>query len=275
MKKAEILEDYGLPGVPAGVAQTAEDLVDRDPHVKERGFFPSVRQARLRRLPALRLRAEQNPDPQRESGANDARCGAFGIAGQTPEIRIDEVMRRVQEVIDTLAPNDSPERFAALGVEVVFGAGQFSDATTFGVDGRALRARKFVIATGTRPAIPPIPGIDAKGIYELNTLQSGIEVRRAVDEKNPRQIVIIGGGYIGLEMAENFIHRGIGVTIVEKTPQVMNTLDPDMAALLIKPLEEAGVKLYLNESLKLSKSPPGRFGRWSPISEGCLPTWFF
>jgi NADPH-dependent 2,4-dienoyl-CoA reductase/sulfur reductase-like enzyme len=109
---------------------------------------------------------------------------------------------------------------------------------------------QLLIATGAASIRPPIPGIDAKGVYELNTLQSGIEVRRAMDEKNPRHIVIIGGGYIGLEMAENFIHRGIGVTIVEKTPQVMNTLDPDMAALLIKPLEEAGVKLYLNESLK-------------------------
>ena len=109
---------------------------------------------------------------------------------------------------------------------------------------------QLLIATGAASIRPPIPGIDARGVYELNTLQSGIEVRRAVDEKNPRHVVIVGGGYIGLEMAENFIHRGIGVTIVEKTPQVMNTLDPDMAALLIKPLEEAGVKLYLNESLK-------------------------
>jgi NADPH-dependent 2,4-dienoyl-CoA reductase/sulfur reductase-like enzyme len=109
---------------------------------------------------------------------------------------------------------------------------------------------QLLIATGASPIRPPIPGLDARGVYELNTLQSGIEVRRAVDEKNPRQIVIIGGGYIGLEMAENFSHRGIGVTLVEKTPQVMNTLDPDMASLLIKPLEEAGVKLYLNESLK-------------------------
>lgn len=109
---------------------------------------------------------------------------------------------------------------------------------------------QLLIATGAVAIRPPIPGIEAKGVHELNTLQSGIEVRRAVDEKNPRQIVIIGGGYIGLEMAENFVHRGIGVTIVEKTPQVMNTLDPDMASLLLKPLEEAGVKLYLNESLK-------------------------
>lgn len=116
---------------------------------------------------------------------------------------------------------------------------------------------QLLIATGAVSIRPPIPGIDAKGVYELNTLQSGIQVRRAVDEKNPRQIVIIGAGYIGLEMAENFFRRGIGVTIVEKTPQVMNTLDPDMAALLIKPLEEAGVKLYLNESLKALETRGG------------------
>ena len=109
---------------------------------------------------------------------------------------------------------------------------------------------QLLIATGAVPIRPPIPGIDAKGVYELNTLQSGIEVRRAVDDGNLRQVVIIGAGYIGLEMAENFIHRGIGVTIVEKTPHVMNTLDPDMSSLLLKPLEEAGINLYLNESLK-------------------------
>ena len=109
---------------------------------------------------------------------------------------------------------------------------------------------QLLIATGAISIRPEIPGIHAKGIYELNTLQSGIEVRRAVDEKNPQEIVLIGGGYIGLEMAENFALRGLKVSIVEKMDQVMNTLDRDMARLLEKPLEEAGVKLYLNESLK-------------------------
>ena len=69
---------------------------------------------------------------------------------------------------------------------------------------------QLLVATGALPLRPPIPGLDARGVYGLNTLQSGIEVRRAVDEKNPRQIVIIGGGYIGLEMAENFTQRGLG-----------------------------------------------------------------
>ncbi len=132
---------------------------------------------------------------------------------------------------------------------------------------------QLLIATGAVSIRPPIPGIDAQGVYELNTLQSGIEVRRAVDEKNPRQTVIIGGGYIGLEMAENLVHRGIGVTIVEKTPQVMNTLDPDMASLLLKPLEEAGVKLYLNESLKVLEVHGGKV-RGVVTDRRTLPTDF-
>ena len=109
---------------------------------------------------------------------------------------------------------------------------------------------QLLIATGAASIRPEIPGIHSRGIYDLNTLQSGIEVRRAIDEKKPGQVVIVGGGYIGLEMAENFVRRLLNVTLVEKTPQVMNTLDPDMAGLINKPLQETGVKLFLNESIK-------------------------
>ncbi len=109
---------------------------------------------------------------------------------------------------------------------------------------------RLLIATGALPIRPKLSGIDSQGIYELNTLQSGIEVRRAVDEKKPARIVIVGAGYIGLEMAENFLLRGIDVALVEKAPQVMNTLDPDMAALIPPTLLQGGVRLYLGESLQ-------------------------
>jgi NADPH-dependent 2,4-dienoyl-CoA reductase/sulfur reductase-like enzyme len=109
---------------------------------------------------------------------------------------------------------------------------------------------QLLIATGAVSIRPEIPGIHSRGIYDLNTLQSGIEVRRAIDQKKPGQVVIVGGGYVGLEMAENFVRRLLNVTLVEKTPQLMNTLDPDMAGLINKPLQETGVKLFLNESIK-------------------------
>jgi NADPH-dependent 2,4-dienoyl-CoA reductase/sulfur reductase-like enzyme len=109
---------------------------------------------------------------------------------------------------------------------------------------------KLLIATGALPIRPHVPGIEAQGVYELSTLQSGIEVRQAVDRKNPQKVVVVGGGYIGLEVAENLALRGTDVSIVEKTPQVMNTLDADMAALINPSLEKAGIRLYLNESLQ-------------------------
>ena len=108
---------------------------------------------------------------------------------------------------------------------------------------------QLMIATGAVPIRPKVPGLDAGGVYELTTLQSGLEVRRAVEEGQPKKVVIIGGGYIGLEMAENLARRGLGVSLVEKTAQVMNTLDADMAAPLADALIAAGIQLYLGESL--------------------------
>lgn len=108
---------------------------------------------------------------------------------------------------------------------------------------------QLLIATGAIPIRPPIPNIDARGVFVLNTLQSGLELRQALEEKKIKNIAIIGGGYIGLEAAENFARRRLDITIIEKMPQLMNTLDPDMAALLIKPLEDMGIKIYLNEAL--------------------------
>lgn len=108
---------------------------------------------------------------------------------------------------------------------------------------------QLLIATGAIPICPAIPHLDARGIYVLNTLQSGLQLRQALEEKKIKNAVIIGGGYIGLEVAENFARRNFDITIIEKMPQLMNTLDPDMAALLIKPLEDMGIKIYLNEAL--------------------------
>src|SRR5215471_13689608 len=97
---------------------------------------------------------------------------------------------------------------------------------------------QLLIATGATPVRPEVPGIDASGIYGLSTLQSGIAVRAALDQDAPNRAVIIGGGYIGLEMAEALVLRGLQVSLVEQSSQVMNTLDLDMGALVSKTLRE-------------------------------------
>jgi NADPH-dependent 2,4-dienoyl-CoA reductase/sulfur reductase-like enzyme len=109
---------------------------------------------------------------------------------------------------------------------------------------------QLMIATGAHPIWPNVPGVDAQGIYGVHTLQSGIEVRQVVDQQGPKRAVIIGGGYIGLEMAEALIRRGMEVALVEQAPQVMMTLDPDMGGLVSEALISVGVKLYREESLQ-------------------------
>ncbi|MBN1932777.1 MAG: FAD-dependent oxidoreductase [Desulfobacterales bacterium] len=108
----------------------------------------------------------------------------------------------------------------------------------------------LMIATGAVPICPNVPGIDADGIYGVNTLQSGINIRRDVDLKKPKRAVIVGGGYIGLEMAEAFVLRGLEVSLVEHADQVMNTLDGDMAQMVSAALAQIGISLYMQESLE-------------------------
>jgi len=108
----------------------------------------------------------------------------------------------------------------------------------------------LMIATGAVPICPEVPGSDALGIYGLHSLQSGIRVRNVVDTEKPKNAVVIGGGYIGLEMAEALIMRGLNVSLVEQANQVMNTLDPDMGALVSDALMLAGVKLFREETFQ-------------------------
>jgi NADPH-dependent 2,4-dienoyl-CoA reductase/sulfur reductase-like enzyme len=107
----------------------------------------------------------------------------------------------------------------------------------------------LVVATGSEPLRPPIPGIDLPGVYGLSVLQDGIELRRAVDA-GPDRAVIVGGGYIGLEAAEALVHRGIPTALVEAAPQVMNRIDPDMGELVSQAVRDIGVELHLEEKVK-------------------------
>jgi NADPH-dependent 2,4-dienoyl-CoA reductase/sulfur reductase-like enzyme len=117
---------------------------------------------------------------------------------------------------------------------------------------------QLVVATGALPIRPRVPGAEAEGIFGINTLQSGIDLRRAVDRNSPKRAVIIGGGYIGLEMAEVLTRRGLEISLVERAPQVMNTLDADMGELVSEALSDVGVRLYLEESLVGFETEKGR-----------------
>jgi NADPH-dependent 2,4-dienoyl-CoA reductase/sulfur reductase-like enzyme len=116
----------------------------------------------------------------------------------------------------------------------------------------------LLIATGAVPIVPNVPGAEAGGVYNLSSLQTGLVVRKAVDEERPATAVIVGGGYIGLEMAEALVMRGLKVSLVEKADQVMGTLDPDMGELVSQALIKIGVNLYRGEALTGFEADRGR-----------------
>lgn len=130
---------------------------------------------------------------------------------------------------------------------------------------------QLLIATGARPIPLDMPGAGARGIYPVDSLQSGIELRQAVDTEKPRRAVIVGGGYIGLEMAEGLLLRGLEVSLVQRAPQMMTTLDPDMAAPIAERLRERGVRLYLGEALQGFETADGMV-RAAVTTERTLPT---
>ncbi len=117
---------------------------------------------------------------------------------------------------------------------------------------------QLLIATGAVPICPDLPGSDAVTICGVNTLQSGLEIRQRLDAGGLRRAVIAGGGYIGLEMAEALVRRGLEVSLISRPPQVMGTLDEDMGALVSQALRELGVKLFLEETLTAFETKAGK-----------------
>ena len=113
----------------------------------------------------------------------------------------------------------------------------------------ALSYDALVIATGAVPFRPPVPGIDLPGVFVLRTMSDGLALHEIVRTKPPKSVVIVGGGSIGLEMAESFHALGLPVTIVEVASQVMVYLDEDMSKLVLAELERNGVRVLLNDGL--------------------------
>ena len=109
---------------------------------------------------------------------------------------------------------------------------------------------QLVVAAGSVPSRPDVPGVDADGIFGVQTLADGVSVRRAVDELEPRRAVVVGGGYVGLEMAEALVRRGLEVALVDRTEQPMaSTLDLDMGELVADAVRAVGVTLHLGEAV--------------------------
>jgi NADPH-dependent 2,4-dienoyl-CoA reductase/sulfur reductase-like enzyme/rhodanese-related sulfurtransferase len=108
---------------------------------------------------------------------------------------------------------------------------------------------KLVLSPGAAAIRPPLPGIDLPGIFTVRTVPDARQIRAWIEAKNAKSAVVVGGGFIGLEMAENLIHRGLDVTVVEMLDQVMPPLDPEIARLVERHLDKHGVKLALGDGV--------------------------
>jgi pyruvate/2-oxoglutarate dehydrogenase complex dihydrolipoamide dehydrogenase (E3) component len=160
----------------------------------------------------------------------------FGLPAMEPVIDMQRVIDRVDAVIAQLQQHDDPERFRGYGCEVRFGAARFASPHEITVDEDTISARRLVIATGSRPLVPPIPGIDVAGCDTNETIFKHREL--------PRRLAIVGSGPVGVELAQAFARLGSEVTVLEKNGQVYPVADPDVSDCLARILQEEGIRLH-------------------------------
>ena len=164
----------------------------------------------------------------------------FGLSAHLDSVEQCMVMNRVSEVIKIIEPNDSPERFRAMGVEVVFAEAEFTAKDRLMVDGREITARKFVLATGSRPFVPTIPGLDS---VDYLTNESIFNI-----SENIPHLIVIGSGAIGCEMAQSFARLGTKVSLISNAG-ILPLEDIDMSAVVKQQFIADGIDLYLGVSL--------------------------
>jgi pyruvate/2-oxoglutarate dehydrogenase complex dihydrolipoamide dehydrogenase (E3) component len=178
------------------------------------------------------------------------RAADFGVTYAPPVIDFAKVRAHVRGVIAAIAPNDSTERFSGLGVRVIAGTAQFKDAATVAVgDAFEIKARRFVIATGSSPAIPPIPGLAETPHFTNETIFDLAEC--------PAHLVVIGAGPIGLELAQAFRRLGAAVTVLEAATPLAKD-DPECAAIVLDQLARDGVAIRAGVAVRRVAGADGK-----------------
>jgi pyruvate/2-oxoglutarate dehydrogenase complex dihydrolipoamide dehydrogenase (E3) component len=175
--------------------------------------------------------------------------GPYGIAAAEPKVDFKKVRDHIRKVIAAIEPHDSAARFEKLGVKVVPGASKFRDAKTLESGGSIFSAKRIVIATGSRPAVPAIPGLETVAYFTNETIFENSVL--------PKHLIIIGGGAIGMELAQAHRRLGSAVTVIEAfTPLAKD--DPELAAVVLESLRRDGVKIFAETAIKkISKAKSG------------------
>ena len=183
----------------------------------------------------------------------------YGLENTTPQFSFKKVMARVHKVIADVAPHDSVERYTNLGVDVVKGYGKLIDPWTVEIklnDGgtQTLTARTIVIATGARPFVPPLPGIEETGYVTSDTLWN----KFAELDEAPKKLVVLGGGPIGSELAQSFARLGSSVTQIEMAERIMIKEDLEVSTFAHEALTESGVNILTSHQALRCEARDGK-----------------
>jgi pyruvate/2-oxoglutarate dehydrogenase complex dihydrolipoamide dehydrogenase (E3) component len=177
-----------------------------------------------------------------------AQASGFGVTAGTPKIDFKAVHDHVHRVIAAIEPNDSKARFTGLGVKVIDGTARFKNADTLTVGDLEIKARRFVIATGSSPAAPPISGLAETPHLTNETVFDLTEC--------PRHLIVIGAGPIGLELAQAFRRLGAEVTVLEAATPLAKD-DPECAALVLDRLAAEGVAIRAGANVAAVRATDG------------------
>ena len=173
-------------------------------------------------------------------------CAPFGIAPVEPEVDMPSVKRHIEAVIAGIAPHDSVERFEGLGVRVIKAQARFTGPDEVEAGDVRVRARRFVIATGSRPGIPPIDGLDSVAFWTNETIFE--------NDVLPEHLIVLGGGPIGAELAQAYRRLGARVTILDIGP-ILPKDDPELVAVVRASLEADGVEIL--DRIEVVRAEPG------------------
>jgi pyruvate/2-oxoglutarate dehydrogenase complex dihydrolipoamide dehydrogenase (E3) component len=165
------------------------------------------------------------------------RAADFGLAPQNVRADLALVNKSVRAVIEKILVHDDPERFRGYGCEILFGTAAFEDDHTIRVNEQRIRARRVVIATGSRPLVPAIPGLGEAGFVTNEDVLSLPTL--------PERLAVLGAGPVGLEMAQAFARLGSRVTVIERLPRILPLEDLEVAGRLQEILAAEGIGFRL------------------------------
>lgn len=166
----------------------------------------------------------------------------LGFRKASVDFEFSEVMERIQRVIKAIEPHDSVERYTSLGVDCHIGEAKILSPHEVSVNGKTLTTKNITIATGARPFVPPIPGINDVDYYTSDTIWS-------LREK-PQHLVVLGGGPIGSELAQAFCRLGIKVTQIERGPCLLAKEDPEVSQMVLEQFKKDGLNVLLGHNLE-------------------------